>query len=137
VLPPLAEESTPQGAGAFARHYYDVLTRAFSTADSSTLQALSAPTCEGCQAYIDSVERIRAEGQQAIGVNFQVIFAEAPGFNGTEARVDVIYDATPAQIRDAAGSVVLEEPASSGNQVELTLSRAGGRWTVARLVPLQ
>jgi hypothetical protein len=83
------------------------------------------------------VKRIKAQGQRATGVNFEVVFAEAPGFEGDEARVDVIYDATPAQIVDASGAVVFDEPASQGNQVELTLQRLDDQWTVTRLVPLQ
>jgi hypothetical protein len=114
-----------------------VLSEAFLTADASDLEALSAPECEGCQAYIDSVRRIQAEGQRATGVDFQVVFAEAPGFEGTDARVDVIYNATPARILAADGSVVFEEPATQGNEVELGLTLAGSQWTVTRLVPLQ
>jgi hypothetical protein len=127
-------ESTPTGASAFARYYFGVIEQAFASGQVESLRSLSDPKCTGCQAYIDSIIRIRDADETAVGASFTITSAEAPAFEGPEARVDVIYDTDGSQIIDASGQVVYEEPASDNNGMQVSLRRQGATWTVTELV---
>lgn len=53
ALPELAEDDSPAGAEAFARHYIEVLNYSALTGDTALLEELSADDCSGCIKYIE------------------------------------------------------------------------------------
>ena len=53
ALPELADDDSPAGAEAFARHYIEVLNYASATGDTDPLDELSSEHCSGCRKYID------------------------------------------------------------------------------------
>jgi hypothetical protein len=51
--PAQASEDSPEGAAAFVDYYVRVFNYAAATGDVAELSRLSAPSCDGCQRYID------------------------------------------------------------------------------------
>lgn len=130
AVPPAAQEATPQGAGAFARFFYAEVERAWAEADPEIIRRLSAPGCESCQLFIDSITNLREDGGRITPVTYEIKAAEAPALTGDEARVTVIYDSPAIQRFDGAGNLLREEPAVTNFEEELRLVRGDGGWLV-------
>jgi hypothetical protein len=121
---------TPEGAGAFARYFYAQVELAYERKDPELVSRLSAPGCETCDAFVETLVDVRQMGHRYEGVEYEIRFAEAPGFEGDEARVTVIYDG-PAVVRyDAGGAVIDTEPAVESFEEEVSLVRSGDSWLV-------
>lgn len=129
-VPPSAQAETPEGAAAFAEFFYQQVGRAFVEKDPEIIRRLSAPGCEACKLFVDSLTKLRDNNERASAFSFDVVFAEAPAATGTEVRVDVIYNTPDIQRFDSSGKVIYEEPAAQGEQVQMTLIRGGGGWLV-------
>lgn len=129
-VPPSAQAETPEGAAAFARFFYEQVGRAFAEKDPEIIRRLSAPGCEACTLFVDSLTKLRDNNERASQFSFEVVFAEAPAPTGEEVRVDVIYNTPDIQRFDASGKVIYEEAAAQGEQVEMTLTRGGSGWLV-------
>ena len=129
-MPPSAQAQTPQAAAAFARFFYAEIGKAFGERDPARVEALSDPTCEACRLFIDSIAELRDKNQRVTPVNFEIVLAEAPGLEGEQARVDVIYNLAPVQTTDASGKQIAEDPGAQNREVQLTLVRAGTSWLV-------
>ncbi|MDX6197232.1 MAG: hypothetical protein QOJ79_383 [Actinomycetota bacterium] len=127
------DAATPEGASEFVRFFYAEISRAFQARDPEIVRRLVLPTCKTCKLYIDSITGIRDENQRFVGGGFAIKFAVAPadaGSTGT-ARVDVGFDYAGGQFVDAAGKVLLSEPAEKNVEEQVALSRVDGRWKVA------
>lgn len=129
-VPPSAQAQTPQAAAAFARFFYAEVERAYREKDPAIVARLSAPGCSACDRFVKSLTALRDEGETVTPVSYDIIAAEAPGFSGPEARVDVIYNSPEITRRDRAGKVIATEPDVKNFQEQLTLTRAGNEWLV-------
>lgn len=65
-LPSDARAHTSAGAKAFGAYVLQQADLAYVTADSSTLAALSLPTCETCQDIVVDVDEMSENGQHQV-----------------------------------------------------------------------
>jgi len=66
-LPKQAERKDATGAAAFAGYWIHVLNFAVGSADPDPIQAISMPTCEGCESYVQQIESDRENGIRSEG----------------------------------------------------------------------
>ena len=128
--PSSASVATVDDASAFARHYLEVLTTSFQTADAKSLRALSDPGCGGCNNLIAAVEGAARAEEHTEGGVFAVVFAEAPPPAGGETTVELRYSRTAATIVDAAGHAVAQLPADPPLDAQMRIAKRGEEWVV-------
>ena len=120
----------PEGAKAFAAFYIASVSESGFTANASTLRAVSAPTCKGCQVFIEFAEELRAADQHVDRKSMRLNgMAVRPDSTADLVIVDCLVEDQPSRIVDSRGGVVSNEPgepcASHIGQVART------RWIVA------
>jgi hypothetical protein len=130
AVPPAAQEPTPDGAAAFARFFYAAVTRGYAEKDPEVVQQLSAPGCSACERFVASMTALRDDGETVTPVVYNIVSAEAPGFDGTKARVDVMYNSPEIVRRDRSGNIIRTEPDVTGFLEQLTLVRGPSGWLV-------
>lgn len=126
---------TPQGAAAFARHWFDTLNGAARTGRTVDLSSLSSSDCHSCTTFVNGIRQAYLNGRIEGGV-FKVLLAEAPGFppDAPAVRVNVVYNVSPTQIIDKSGIVRKTVPQRSGINADATLRRSGQSWLMQALV---
>jgi hypothetical protein len=135
-LPSAISAPTPEGAGAFARFWYQQVELAFATKDPALVEKLSAPGCVACEAFRDSVAQLQRDGGRVEGLRFELRAAETRPLEGNAAVVDVVYDAPETVSYDADGAVDLREPAVRFAEESMRLVRSpSGSWLVAEISP--
>lgn len=132
--PSAISAATPEGASAFARHWYAEVQAAFATRDPERLRALSAPGCRACDQFVRSVTRLRDENERVDDYRIEVIAAEAPALaDQSTVEVTVVYNTNGATRYDAGGNVIRRDPAREFVEQILVLTRAGASWKVAEV----
>jgi len=61
-MPDAAKAHTKAGAKAFVKYFWEVVNYAQATGDTESIAALSDPSCVGCSAGIDSIDRVYEKG---------------------------------------------------------------------------
>ncbi|WP_281281556.1 DUF6318 family protein [Sinomonas susongensis] len=115
VLPEAAKQNTREGFEAFTQYWFDAITYAFETGDTTLLRSLSSEGCKMCDSYLTSVMALHGENGWRLGPRWTV-----KGF---------ISDLTPDSTGRLVGDFVLEESASIsyGADGSPTENRRGGR----------
>ncbi|GGO84107.1 hypothetical protein GCM10011584_00880 [Nocardioides phosphati] len=67
VLPKAAITKTANGAEAFTKYWFALVTYAMRSGDTKDLRRSAAPECRGCNALIGSVSRVYADGHHISG----------------------------------------------------------------------
>lgn len=62
VLPDAAKQNTKEGFEAFTQYWFDTITYALETGDSTPLREISLPDCRMCNGYISDTEKV-AKGE--------------------------------------------------------------------------
>jgi hypothetical protein len=120
TIPAAAREHTPEGAKAFAAFYIASVSESGFTANASTLRAVSAPTCKGCQVFIEFAEELRAADQHVDRKSMRLNgMAVRPDSTADLVIVDCLVEDQPSRIVDSRGGVVSNEP---GEKLALRIS---------------
>lgn len=132
-VPPEATAPTPQGASAFGRHYFAVLSKGFQEADSDALAALSDTGCGGCQNFIQAIQGSADADEVTRGGEFSVLFAESPPIINGEVVIDVRYERSKAEVIADDGAVVAVVPADPPLDAQMRLQWQSNQWLVLGL----
>ena len=107
-VPAEARANTPDGAIAFAKHFFGQVNKAYTTPQAGLIAPLSASSCKTCatfegnaQKYVDLHQRHSIEPVRLIEVDL----AKDTPSTATQT-VDVLFQQRPAQILQSDGSVV-------------------------------
>lgn len=127
VLPEVAKTETKEGAEAFAKYWFSILSYAYETGDTSALSKSSKPECAFCQGLVDDIEAAWAENKWISGGQIEIPVATAkPTAEGsTQVILQVLQkeliihnqDGSPYQEKTAAtnaGSVAIMKFADEG-----------------------
>ncbi len=121
ALPELAEDDSPAGAEAFARHYIEVLNYTALTGDTALLEELSADDCSGCIKYIELYKSTYENGGyftggewtvEAVSVDFsagmqeQYLTLELSVATGTQSLPDKEKQSTEAYKTNVEAAVI-------------------------------
>lgn len=130
VLPEVAKTETKEGAEAFTKYWFSVLSYACETGDTVALSKLSKAECIFCQGLVDDIEAAWAEGKWISGGQIDIPVATAkPSTNGS---MQVILQVLQKElvIRNQDGSPYQDKtPATNAGSVAMVkFSEAG--WVV-------
>lgn len=128
-VPPSARATDAVGAAQFARLYVEVLEKAYASGEVAQLQELADATCNTCAEFARAITSSRKQGLTLSGGEFTIRAAEATESKPGDAIVDVLYDRTAAQRKDARGTVVDTAPASQRVLMQLRVVRTD-QWRV-------
>lgn len=67
VLPEVAKTETKEGLEAFARYWFELLSYAYETGDTTLLEAASGPACSSCSKVKTEVTNWHSEGRWLAG----------------------------------------------------------------------
>jgi len=134
--PVVADDGSRDAAAAFARQWVEALNVAYQTLDSRELQALSAPECMTCQAYIKSMSNAKAAGERWEGGLATVRTAVAAPIADHATDVLVNYDSTAFFVQEASGARSNEQAAEKNATVQVSLKRVGDSWITVEVAQL-
>ncbi|MEZ0578128.1 DUF6318 family protein [Nocardioides sp. MH1] len=73
TVPPEAESRGQAGVTAFVRFYWRVVNYAMKTGDVNLLARIDQPSCSGCAAGIQGINRVYRRGGKIVGGNYRVV----------------------------------------------------------------
>src|SRR5215218_7689958 len=76
VLPEVAKTETKEGAEAFAKYWFSVLSYAYETGDVALLESLEPPSCAACQKVKEVIRDWHSEGRRLVGGTLTTPVAE-------------------------------------------------------------
>ena len=133
VLPEVAKTETKEGAEAFTKYWFSVLSYAYETGDTQPLADLSGPNCVFCSGLKDNVTAAWGSGRWISGGKIQTpaIAAEVAAGEPSYAIVQVIQD--EVEIRKPDGSLYQDPTAATntGSRADATFGASG--WIIADL----
>ena len=138
---PSAPPSTPASGGAaaasasaFARHFLEVVNRAYLDRRSDPVQELSSPNCGSCAAVIKDIDRLAAAGHQVSGRRYVLGAAEAaPALPDGRVVVDFRFSTDPYVERNARDEVVQQFPAEPARDGQMLVSPEEDAWVVTAI----
>ena len=131
IVPAAARVHTDEGAKAFARFYLDAVSESGQSADSTTLKAITEPTCKGCQVFIDFADELKAQKQHVDRKSMRLnSLAVRPDSTSDLVVIDCLVEDQPSKILNEEGAIVSNEP---GEKLALrnSVKWTGDRWLVA------
>jgi hypothetical protein len=130
VLPEVAKTETKEGAEAFARYWFSVLSYAYETGDTAALAQLSKPGCSFCHGLVDDIEAAWAEGKWISGGQIEIPAATANP--STEGSTQVVLQVLQQElvIHNQDGSPYQEKTAATNTGSVATVKFADAGWVV-------
>jgi len=127
-MPPEAREGTPEGAGAFARHWFQLVNFAYLTGDTEPVKDLSHPDCKSCVSIAEQVDDHVARGGTFAGGNIEITAASPTSLDERGvALVSLGYRQAPLVEMDRAGATTNSGASSSGSMAFYG-AYDGARW---------
>lgn len=127
VLPEVAKTETKEGAEAFAKYWFSVLSYSYETGKTDLLSQVSGADCTFCQGLIDNIESAWAEGKWISGGQIEIPAATAKMVEGEPTYVTVQVLQKELLIHNPDGSPYQEPTAAtnSGSQATATFGSTG------------
>jgi len=130
VLPEVAKTETKEGAEAFTKYWFSVLSYAYETGDTDALSKLSKPGCAFCQGLVADIEAAWAEGKWVSGGQIEIPVATATP--STDGSTQVVLQVLQKElvIRNQDGSPYQEKTAATNSGSVAMLNFADSGWVV-------
>jgi hypothetical protein len=131
VLPEVAKTETKEGAVAFARYWFQVLSYSYETGELSLLESLTPQTCGPCQKSAEAISAWHSEGRWLVGGQIST-----PAIDTTFSRDEAGKYQVSAQVHQiplsyvrADGTVAHTDPqgVDQGNLLIISYSSASWR----------
>ena len=128
---PVTDAELKASAEQFVRDYYAAVNASIASSDSSSLVALSTPSC-ACRRLVELIDRFKTQAKYTDPVRFKLLMVEAHvESNHKSVVVDLTYDIGEEVVRDSHGRITRRIPAERGTQASMTLVSHEGRWLVS------
>lgn len=128
-VPAEARVNSPEGALAFARHFFTVVNTVYIAPISGAVAALSTANCKSCEGMEQEISWFVAAGRRydrpAVDVREVSLNPGTPTAGGA-VLVDIVVHQRPAKIIDAQGAMIDTVKESTGVIVMTTVFRDGG-----------
>lgn len=106
-VPAAARAHTEDGAKAFAKFYYEILSDSQFRADSTMLRQLSTPECVACEAFAQKADAMRDRGQHVDSRSLTVRQSHVTLVTVQNGHViDVLAEDRPSRVVAKDGRVV-------------------------------
>ena len=135
VLPEAAKAETKEGAIAFAKHWFDLLSYGYETGELAQFEAVTSPRCEPCEKAKSVIRSWHTEGRWLIGGKITTPSVSSEFVRDMDATYQVVVQAQQTPLtyvrQDASVARSDPQPDDTGNLLFVTFS--GGVWTVANV----
>jgi ABC-type uncharacterized transport system auxiliary subunit len=135
-LPKAATAETRIGGEAFVRYWFDVVTYAMRSGDTSVLTENAAQECTGCTNLAAAIDKIYRNGARTVGGGWSVTRLAIDARVRTPYRrfgLDLVQ--APQELIDADGKLVDKDPRKPFS-LWVTLIWRGGRWQTYESAPM-
>jgi len=133
VLPEVAKTETKEGAEAFAKYWFSVLSYAYETGDTAALSHLSKLECSFCQGLVDDIEAAWAEGKWISGGQIEIPVATAKPSSDGSTQVILQVLQKELVIHNQDGSLYQEKTAATNAGSVAMVKFADAEWVVSDL----
>ncbi|WP_457948573.1 DUF6318 family protein [Pseudarthrobacter sp. alpha12b] len=135
VLPEVAKTETKEGAEAFTKHWFSVLSYAYETGDAALFESIAPSPCEACQKVSKVIRDWHSEGRWLVGGKLSTpvtntTFSKSP--NGTYQVAAQVHQ-EPLSYMRADGTVARTDPQGPDQGNLLVLTFGEGKWSVVEL----
>ncbi|TQJ35468.1 DUF6318 family protein [Arthrobacter sp. SLBN-122] len=135
VLPEVAKTETKEGAEAFTKYWFSVLSYAYETGDLGLFESIAPNPCEACQKVSKVIKDWHSEGRWLVGGTLSTPVTNSTFTKGQNAtyQVAVQVHQEPLSYMRADGTVARTDPQApdQGNLLILTYGEDG--WSVVEL----
>lgn len=133
VLPEVAKTETKEGAEAFTKYWFSVLSYAYETGDTERLSAISGANCVFCKGLVDNIETAWSDGKWISGGHIETpaVTADPPAGEPTRVTLQVIQK--ELVIHNPDGSPYQEATAATNSGSQATATYEGAGWTISKL----
>jgi len=133
VLPEVAKTETKEGAEAFTKYWFSVLSYSYETGDTETLSALSAGDCIFCMGLVDNIKTAWSDGKWVSGgqIETPAVTADVPTGEPTRVILQVIQK--ELVIHNPDGSPYQEPTAATNTGSQAMATYKGAGWTINKL----
>lgn len=135
VLPEIAKTETKEGAEAFTKHWFSVLSYAYETGDTALFENIAPNPCEACQKVSKVIRDWHSEGRWLVGGQLSTPIANttfAKGQNGTYQVAAQVHQ-EPLSYMRSDGTVARTDPQAPDQGNLLVLTYGQGKWSVVEL----
>jgi len=135
VLPEVAKTETKEGAEAFSRYWFSVLSYSYETGNAALFDSISPNPCEACQKVSKVIKDWHSEGRWLVGGKTSTPVVNTTftkGQNGTY-QVSLQVHQEPLTYMRADGTVARTDPQAPDQGNLLVLSYSAGAWSVVEL----
>lgn len=133
VLPEVAKTETKEGAEAFAKYWFSVLSYAYETGETESLSVLSGSNCKFCQGLVDNIESAWADGKWISGGQIEVPAATAKVLSSEPTYVTLQVLQRELLIHNSDGSLYQEPTAATNAGSQATASFGASGWIFSDL----
>lgn len=130
VLPEVAKTETKEGAIAFARYWFQVLSYAYETGELSLLNALTPQTCGPCQKSAEAIKAWHSDGRWLVGGQISTPAVDttfSKDVNG-KYKVSAQVHQVPLSYLRADGTVAHTDPQAADQGNLLVISYSSDSW---------
>jgi hypothetical protein len=119
---------------AFAGYFFRALDWSIATTNANLLRAISAPSCSGCQEYIQQLDRFAATGKHSIARLSVSAYAPVTGhLEKADLVIQVTVSQQPDVLVNADGSSETNGPALVGSILYLYMDWQNGSFVALDL----
>jgi hypothetical protein len=130
VLPEVAKTETKEGAIAFGRYWYQVLSYSYETGDLALLDSLTPQTCAPCQKSAEAIRAWHSEGRWLIGgqISTPVVDTTYSKDQAGKYKVSVQVHQVPLSYVRADGTIAHTDPQGADQGNLLIISYSPDAW---------
>jgi hypothetical protein len=135
VLPEVAKTETKEGAEAFAKYWFSVLSYAYETGDVALFESIEPPSCAACQKVKEVIRDWHSEGRWLVGGKLTTPVAETTFVKDEDGKYDVAVQVRqePLSYMRPDGSAARTDPQKPDQGNLLILTCNNNEWSVVEL----
>jgi hypothetical protein len=135
VLPEVAKTETKEGAEAFTKYWFSVLSYAYETGDTAPFESLAPSPCEACQKVTKVIKDWHSEGRWLVGGKLSTPVANTTFIKSQDGRYQVAAQVhqEPLSYMRADGTVARTDPQAPDQGNLLILAYGKDAWSVVEL----
>ncbi len=131
LVPPDAVPATREGAVAFVTHWFNALSYAVSTGNTTALQAASSPSCRPCTSAATLVHNSYQSGNALRGGTYSLRNVTTDNFfNMSQPKIGVVFDRSPRSKVGPGGQLMDVFSPANFVACQVFLERSDNRWLV-------
>ncbi|WP_416377105.1 DUF6318 family protein [Arthrobacter sp. CDRTa11] len=135
VLPEVAKTETKEGAEAFAKYWFSVLSYAYETGEVADFEKLEPPSCVACQKVKGVIQDWHSDGRWLVGGKLSTPVASTTFVRGQDGRYQVAVQVRqePLSYFRPDGTVARTDPQAPDQGNLLILAYENDAWSAVEL----